>query len=102
MRNPRHYPGDPDAPRFRLQRSRSVRAVRRAISSIAAPRALSSGAQRLQSSAGGGGAGSSSGIGIQFVPSPTTIVPTGDPATGCRFAICGLARCDSILDIAGA
>ncbi|HUU54481.1 MAG TPA: hypothetical protein VMY87_06120 [Armatimonadota bacterium] len=101
MRNPRHYPGDPDAPRFRLQRGRSVRALRTAISSIAAPRALSSGAQRLQSSAGGG-AGSSGGMGIQFIPSPSTIVNTGDPDTGCRFAICGLARCDSILDIAGA
>jgi len=102
MRPPRHYPGDPDAPRFRLQRGRSVRALRTAISSIAAPRALSSGAQRLQSSAGGGGAGSSTSMGIQFLPSPSTIVNTGDPSTGCRFAICGLARCDSILDIAGA
>jgi len=101
VRKPRHYPGDPDAPRFRLQRSRSVRAVRRAISSIAAPRAISSGAQRLQSSAGGG-AGGSGGMGIQFFPSPSTIVNTGDPYTGCRYAVCGLARCDSILDIAGA
>ena len=92
--------GDPDAHRFRDAggRGRGGRAIRRLISSIAAPQPYTLAGQASQASGGGAGGG-----GTQYV----TILPRigvpdgGDPTTGKRHAVWGIFRWNSANDLFG-
>ena len=81
--------GQPNAHRFRSQRAPGSRALRRAISTLAEPRATSVGARRSRSSE------------RPFLGAPTAIITSGQATTGKRLAICGFCLCDSTLDICG-
>ena len=78
--------GDINGHRFRSQRRPGASALRRTITTIAEPRAASSGAAVLRRSGG------------QFTGAPAEIATAGDPTTGNRVAIWDHFLFDSTID----
>ena len=81
--------GIPNAHRFRTQRARGTRSLRRAITTLAEPRAASVGARRSRNSE------------RPFLGAPTAIITSGQATTGKRIAVCGFCLCESTRDICG-